>query len=81
MYNVNPVDLIQRIRAGANPQQLMISILEDNMKDTPMGENLLLLAKEGKSADIEKIVRNIFEQNNLDFDQEFMTFKQNMGLK
>jgi len=31
------------------------------MKDTPMGENLLLLAKEGKSADIEKIVRNIFE--------------------
>ena len=81
MYNVNPVDLIQRIRAGANPQQLMISILEDNMKDTPMGENLLLLAKEGKSADIEKIVRNMFEQNNLDFDQEFMTFKQNMGLK
>ena len=53
MYNVNPAELIKMIRQGQNPQQLMINILENNMKATPMGENLLSLIKEGKTADIE----------------------------
>lgn len=80
MYNVNPAELIMQIKNGANPQQLMIGILEKNMKQTPMGENLLLLAKEGKSADIEQIARNIFAQKGLDFDKEFNAFKKNLGL-
>ena len=80
MYNVNPAELIMQIKNGANPQQLMIGILEKNMKQTPMGENLLLLAKEGKSADIEQIARNIFAQKGLDFDKEFNAFKKNLVL-
>jgi len=80
MYNVNPAELIKMIRQGQNPQQLMINILENNMKETPMGENLLTLAKEGKSADIEKIARNMFKEQGLDFDTEFTAFKKNLGL-
>ena len=80
MYNVNPMELIKQIRQGKNPQQLMIGIMENNMKDTPMGENLLTLAKEGKSADIEQIARNIFKEHGLDFDKEFTAFKRNLGL-
>lgn len=79
-YNVNPMELIQQIKNGANPQQLMLGILENNMKQTPMGENLLTLAKEGKSADIEQIVRNMFKERGLDFDKEFTAFKKNLGL-
>ena len=80
MYNVNPMQLISQIRQGKNPQQLMINIMEINIKDTPMGENLLLLAKEGRSADIEQIVRNMFKERGLDFDKEFTAFKKNLGL-
>ena len=79
-YNVNPMELIQQIKNGANPQQLMLGILESNMKQTPMGENLLTLAKEGKSADIEQIARNMFKERGLDFDKEFTAFKKNLGL-
>lgn len=79
-YNVNPMELIQQIKNGANPQQLMLGILENNMKQTPMGENLLTLAKEGKSADIEQIARNMFKERGLDFDAEFSAFKKNLGL-
>lgn len=50
------------------------------MGNTPMGLNLLQLAKEGKTPEIEQIVRNIFEQQGINFDQEFATFKNKLGL-
>ena len=81
MYNVNPMELIKQIRGGANPQQLLMGILENNMKNTPMGENLIQLAKEGKSQDIEKIARNLCEQRGLNFDEEFKAFKNHIGLE
>lgn len=80
MYNVNPMLLVQAIKNGQNPQQLMLNILENNMSSTPMGANLLELAKQGKSADIEQIVRNISKQRGIDFDKEFPAFVEMLGL-
>lgn len=58
----NPMNIIQMIRGGQNPQQLMINLLENQMQNTPMGANLLNLAKQNRSADIEQIARNICKQ-------------------
>ena len=79
-YNVNPMLLVQAIKEGQNPQQLMLNILENNMSGTPLGDNLIELAKKGNSADIEKIVRNIAKQRGIDFDKEFPNFVQMLGL-
>ena len=79
-YNVNPMLLVQAIKEGQNPQQLMLNILENNMSGTPFGDNLIELAKNGKSADIEEIVRNIAKQRGVDFDKEFPHFVQMLGL-
>ena len=46
-----------------------------------MGANLLSLAKQNRSADIEQIARNICKQSGKDFDKEFNAFKQMLGLK
>ena len=43
---VNYIQLLQAIRNGANPQQLVMSILEGEMANTPMGKNLMELAKQ-----------------------------------
>ena len=43
MYQVNPNQLIAMIKSGYNPQQLLINVLESNMKGTPMGDNLIKL--------------------------------------
>ena len=77
---VNPNQLINMIKNGKNPQQLMLSILENQMKGTPMGDNLLFLARNNRSADIEQIVRNLYSQQGRDFDKEFFAFKQMLGL-
>jgi hypothetical protein len=46
------------------------------MAGTPMGANLLTLAKNGQGQEIEKIVRNLYEQRGLDFDKEFKAFRE-----
>lgn len=81
MFQVNPMQLIQMIKGGQNPQQLMLNILEGQAASNPMSANLLDLAKSGKTTDIEQIVRNISKQRGIDFDKEFTAFKQMLGVK
>ena len=79
MYNVDPNVLIQMIRSGQNPQQLLMSVLGQN--NSPLTQNLLQLARQGNSQEIEKIVRNLYTQKGgTDFDKDFMAFKKSLGL-
>ena len=80
-YNVNPWMIIQAIKQGQNPQQLMMSIMQNSMSSSPFGANLLKLAQQGNTAEIEKIVRNLAQQQGVDFDKEFPQFVKNLGLK
>ena len=80
MYNVNPNQLIGMIKKGYNPQQLILSVLENQMKGTPIGDNLLNLARNGQTREIEKIARNMMAQKGMDFDKEFMAFRQSLGI-
>lgn len=79
-YPVNPIHIIQQIKNGANPQQLMLSILEDGATSTPFGDNLIYLIKNNKTAEIEKIARNLAKSQGRDFDKEFTAFRKNLGL-
>ena len=64
MYNVNPMQIIGMIKRGYNPQQLMMNFLEQNMKGTPMGDNILNLARNGQTREIEKIARELIEEQS-----------------
>lgn len=70
---------LNMMKQGYNPQQIMMNVLETKMKGTPMGDNLLQLARSGNTAEIEKIARNITAQRGGDFDKEFSAFKQKFG--
>lgn len=78
-YFVNPNQLIQMIKGGQNPQQLLMSILEGQMASTPMGQNLLQLVKNNQPQGIEQIARNICQERGIDFDKEFSAFRQMLG--
>ena len=79
-FNVDPRLLVQAIKSGQNPQQLMLNILQNNMASSPMSANLYQLAKSGNAAEIEKIVRNIAKSQGIDFDTEFPAFVEKLGL-
>ena len=65
---------------NGNPQQMVMQLMQQNMQNNPMFSNLLLLAQQGKQTNIEEIARNICKENNIDFDKEFQSFKQNFGI-
>lgn len=79
-YPVNPMKLIQMIRQGQNPQQVLMSILEGQAGSNPVSANLLDMVKNNRKGDIETFARNYFASNGLDFDTEFTAFKQRFGL-
>lgn len=78
---MNPMQLIAMLRGGGNPQQLVMSLLQGKMGNTPMGQNLLSLAQKGDTPQIEEIARNICKQKGVDFDKEFSAFKQLLGIR
>jgi hypothetical protein len=79
MYSVDPNVLIQMIRSGRNPQQLLMQVLSQN--NSPLNQNLLNLARQGNTQEIEKIVRNLYAQRGgTDFDKDFTAFKKSLGL-
>ena len=58
----------------------MMNFLEQNMKGTPMGDNILNLARNGQTREIEKIARNMMAQRGVDCDKEFNAFRQSLGI-
>lgn len=80
MYSVDPNQLIQMIKNGANPQQLMLNVLENQMRGTPTGDNLINMIRQGRTSEIEQFARNFSKQNGKDFDTEFNNFKKMLGI-
>lgn len=78
MFQLN--QFITMMKNGQSPEQLVMNMLETQMKGTPMGDNLINLARQGNTAEIEKIARNLVAQRGGDFDKEFLNFKRQLGL-
>ena len=78
--NVNPMQLIQMMQNGANPQQIAMSMLQERASQNPIMQNLLSLAQQGNTPQNEQIARNIVNERGGDFDEEFKRFRQQTGL-
>ena len=77
----NPMQFLQAVKSGQNPEQLMMQVIQSKMGNTPMGQNLLQLAKNNDGKSIEQFARNFCAQRGLNFDKEFTAFKQRFGLQ
>jgi len=76
--NVNPMQLIQMIKSGRNPQQLIMNILQQQSQNNPILNNAMNLARGGDASALENLARNLAAQRGLDFDKEFANFKSQL---
>ena len=76
---MNPMDFLSMVKSGQNPQQMMLNVLQQG--NNPMSQNLFNLAKQGNTAQSEQIARNLCAQRGMDFDREFNSFKQQLGIR
>lgn len=73
------VQFVNMMKNG-NPEQMMMSMLEQSAQNNPILENLLNMAKNNDSEGIESYVRNVAKEKGIDYDKEFNSFKQMFGL-
>ncbi len=78
--NTNPMQILQFVKKSKNPQQAVYNMVEKQMGNNPIFSNLLALAKNNKGEEIENIARNLCKERGVDFDKEFNSFRQNLGL-
>lgn len=73
--NVNPIQLLQLIKGGRNPQEVVMNVLRQQGNTNPIIQNAAGLARNGNVSALEMIARNLAQQKGLDFDTEFTNFK------
>lgn len=78
---MNPIELFQFLRSSNDPQQFMLNIMQEQSKGNPLMQNLLQMAQNNQTQDIESVVRNVMKERGVDFDKEFNSFKQQWGFK
>ncbi len=77
--NMNPMQLMQMLKSG-NPQSFVFQMLEQNAQSNPFFANILQLAKSNRTSEIEQIAINMCKEKGIDFNKEFNSFKNNLGL-
>lgn len=70
--------LIQMIKGGKNPQQLLMSILKNQSGNNPILNNVVNMAENGNRSGLEMIARNLAQQRGLDFDKELANLKNQL---
>lgn len=79
--NMQQFSQIANLVKSGNPQRMALSMLEQNANQgNAVAANLMQLARQGNTREIEQIARNIAKEKGVDFDKEFNSFKQMFGL-
>ena len=78
--NISGMNEFMQMARNGNPQQLVMGMLKQRASGNPIFANLLSLAQNGNTAEIENIVRNLAQERGIDFDTEFNSFRQMFGL-
>ena len=73
--NVNPMQLIQMIKGGKNPQQLLMNILQQQGQNNPIINNAINMAQKGNISGLQMLARNLAAQRGLDYDKELANLK------
>ena len=77
---MNPMNMLKGfIAKKMNPEQIIMQSLGNN--NNPMMKNLLDMAKKGDEQGVENFARNLFKEQNRDFDKEFAQFMQQVNGK
>ena len=76
---MNPMQMLQMLmKKGNNPQQMAEQMMQSMGGNNPMLDNLMQLAKDGNTKNIEQFARNICKSKGIDFDTQFEDFMKQL---
>ena len=71
----NPIQFMNMLKSIKNPKEAVINMVKSN--NNPMLKNLVEMAEKGQNDKIEEFARNLFKEQNRNFDKEFGEFMKN----
>lgn len=79
--NSNPMmAILNMMKNGGNPEQIVLSMLQERAAGNPMLETLLQMAQNSDSQGIEQFARNVVKEKGGNFDQQFSNFRKTLGV-
>lgn len=70
---MNPFQLVQMLKGG-NPQQIAMSLIQQNFPNDPTVQNLVQYAQKGDTKSLEQFATQMFQSQGLDFNTEMNNF-------
>ena len=78
---MNPMQLMQMMRSGGNPQQALITMMKRQAGNNPVMNNAIQMMEKGDSAGVELLARNLCKEKNLNPDDVLSQIKTQFGMK
>lgn len=78
---MNPMQLMQMMKNGGNPQQMIMNMMRQQAGTNPVMNNALQMMEKGDNAGLENLARNLCKERNINPDEAFNQIKGQFGLK
>lgn len=78
--NFNQKALMNLINSGGNPEIMVMNMLQQRACNNKLFANLLQLAQAQDTQQIESIVKNIVNESGKNYEEEFNSFRNTLGL-
>ena len=70
----SPLNIVKRfMEQQGSPKELLLNFMQRNGSN-PMINNLIQMAKDGNTQQVETFARNLFREHGRDFDAEYQNF-------
>lgn len=78
--NNQMMQFINMLMRQSDPKTATLQLIQNQASKNPMFANLINLANNNRGQEIEMIARNVCRERGIDFDKEFNSFRQLLGL-
>jgi hypothetical protein len=78
--NFNQKALMDLINSGGNPEIMVMNMLQQRAGNNKLFANLLQLAQAQDTQQIESIVKNVVNESGKNYEEEFNSFRNTLGL-
>ena len=78
---MNPMQIMQMMKNGGNPQQMIMNMMKSQAGTNPVMNNALQMMEKGDNAGLENLARNLCSEKGINADEAFNQIKGQFGMK
>lgn len=78
---MTPMQIMQMMKNGGNPQQMLMNMMKQQAGSNPIMNNALQMMEKGDNAGLENLARNLCRERNINPDDAFNQIKGQFGIK